>query len=90
MEDSMKVLAIGAAGKMGKAVVSYFANDPAVETLGLLDTQESALQALAKGYNTEKFKLHPLNIDRVDDVKEVMKHYDVGVITLPNRGLVIK
>ena len=45
----MKVLAIGAAGKMGKAVVSYFANDPDLETVGLLDTQESALVSLAKG-----------------------------------------
>jgi lysine 6-dehydrogenase len=83
----MKVLAIGAAGKMGKAVVSYFANDPALETLGLLDTQESALQSLAKGDNTGKFKLHPLDISRIDDLKEVMKQYDVGVVTLPNRKL---
>jgi lysine 6-dehydrogenase len=87
MEDSMKVLAIGAAGKMGKAVVSYFANDPATETLGLLDTQEPALRALTKGDSTGKFKLHALDITRTDEVKEVMKQYDVGVVTLPNRRL---
>jgi saccharopine dehydrogenase-like NADP-dependent oxidoreductase len=87
MEDSMKVLAIGAAGKMGKAVVSYFANDPAVETLGLLDTQESVLRSLTKGDTSGKFKLHPVDINRVDEVKEVMKQYDVGVVTLPNRKL---
>jgi saccharopine dehydrogenase-like NADP-dependent oxidoreductase len=90
MEDSMKVLAIGAAGKMGKAVVSYFANDPAVETLGLLDTQESALQSLVKGDNPGKFKLHALDINRVGEVKEVMRQYDVGVVTLPNRRLSYK
>lgn len=83
----MKVLAIGAAGKMGKAVVAYFANDPAIESLGLLDTQESALQALTKGNDIKKFKLHPLDINRIDEVKEVMKQYDVGVVTLPNRRL---
>jgi saccharopine dehydrogenase-like NADP-dependent oxidoreductase len=83
----MKVLAIGAAGKMGKAVVSYFANDPALEALGVLDTQESALQALVKGADAGKFRLHPLDISRIDDLKEIMKQYDVGVVTLPNRKL---
>ena len=83
----MKILAIGAAGKMGKAVVSYFANDPAMEVLGLLDTQESALRALTKGDNTGKFRLHALDITQTDAVKEVMKQYDVGVVTLPNRRL---
>jgi saccharopine dehydrogenase-like NADP-dependent oxidoreductase len=77
MEDSMKVLSIGAAGKMGKAVVSYFANDPATEVLGLLDTQEPALRALTKGDNTGKFRLHALDIIHADEVKEVMKQYDV-------------
>jgi lysine 6-dehydrogenase len=87
MENKMKVLAIGAAGKMGKAVVSYFANDPTVEILGLLDTQESTLRSLIKGDHAGKFKLHPLDINCIDEVKEVMKQYDVGVVTLPNRRL---
>lgn len=83
----MKVLAIGAAGKMGKAVVSYLAGDPAVETVGLLDTRESALRSLAEEQHTQKFKLHPLDTSRKDELKEVMKQYDVGVVTLPNRKL---
>lgn len=83
----MKILAIGAAGKMGRAVVSYLANDPAVETVGMLDTQENALRSLIKGNDTRKFRLHPLDITCVDEVKEVMKQYDVGVVTLPNRRL---
>jgi lysine 6-dehydrogenase len=82
----MKILAIGAAGKMGKAVVSYLANDPAVEIVGLLDTQESALRSLTKG-DPGKFRLHPLDISCSKEVKEVMKQYDVGVVTLPNRRL---
>jgi lysine 6-dehydrogenase len=86
-EDSMKVLAIGAAGKMGKAVVSYFANDPALETLGLLDTQEGVLIPFTRGDKSGKFKIHPLDITRTDELKEVMKGYDVGVVTLPNRQL---
>jgi lysine 6-dehydrogenase len=83
----MKVLAIGAAGKMGRAVVSYFANDPAIETLGLLDVQEGALRSLVKGDDTTRFRIHPIDIDSTEDVREVMKQYDVGVSTLPNRKL---
>jgi len=83
----MKVLAIGAAGKMGKAVVSYLANDPTVEIVGLLDTQESALRSLAEANPSGKFRLYPLDINCIEDVKEVMKQYDVGVVTLPNRRL---
>lgn len=83
----MKVLAIGAAGKMGKAVVSYLANDPAVETLGVVDLQESVLKSLAKGNDSGKFRFHPLDINVVADLQEVMKQYDVGIVTLPNRKL---
>jgi len=90
MEDNMKVLAIGAAGKMGKAVVSYFANDPAIETLGLLDAQESVLQSLTKGNGSGKIKLHLVDVNRMDELKEVMGQYDVGVVTLPNRRLSYK
>jgi saccharopine dehydrogenase-like NADP-dependent oxidoreductase len=83
----MKVLAIGAAGKMGRAVVSYFAEDPAVETVGLLDNQETVMRSLTKGDETGKFRLHPLDITDIEQVKEVMQQYDVGVVTLPNRRL---
>ena len=83
----MKVLAIGAAGKMGKAVVSYLASDETVELVGLLDTQEIALRQIIQGHRVEKFRLHPLDINCIDEVKQVMKQYDVGVVTLPNRRL---
>ncbi len=83
----MKVLAIGAAGKMGRAVVSYFATDPAVETLGVLDRPGSDLRSLAQGDETGRFRFHPLDIDSTEELREVMKGYDVGVSTLPNRRL---
>jgi len=83
----MKVLVIGAAGKMGRAVVSYYANDPAVETIGLLDLQESALRTLVKGDDPGRFRIHALDISAIEEVKEAMRHYDVGVATLPNRKL---
>jgi len=90
MEAKMKVLVIGAAGKMGKVVVSYFANDPAVERLGLLDAQESALRSLTKGNGTGKYRLHAIDVNNMDELKAVMGQYDVGVVTLPNRKLSYK
>ncbi len=86
----MKVLAIGAAGKMGKAVVAYCANDKAIDMLGVLDAQESALKALTAGDKTGKIRLHPIDIQDIDKLKEVMKQYDVGIVTLPNRMLSYK
>jgi saccharopine dehydrogenase-like NADP-dependent oxidoreductase len=83
----MKVLAIGAAGKMGRAVVSYLANDPAVEVVGLLDTQENVLRSLTKDGDPRKFRLYPLDLRNAAKVKEVMRQYDVAVSTLPNRKL---
>jgi saccharopine dehydrogenase-like NADP-dependent oxidoreductase len=86
----MKVLVIGAAGKMGKAVVAYFADDPAVETLGLLDAQEAVLQPFLKGKGSQKLKLHAVDVLNTDELKKVMGLYDVGVVTLPNRRLSYK
>ncbi len=86
----MNVLVIGAAGKMGKVVVSYFANDPAVETLGLLDAKEAALQSLVKGNVSGKLRLHSVDVTHTDELREVMGQYDVGVSTLPNRMLSYK
>src|SRR5512133_526814 len=83
----MKVLAIGAAGKMGKAVVSYLANDPVVETIGLLDLREDTLRAVVKGEQTARYRFHPLDISSIEALQDVMKQYDVGVVTLPNRKL---
>ncbi len=86
----MKVLVVGAAGKMGKVVVSYFENDPAIETLGLLDAQEAALRPFVKGNGAGKLKLHAVDVNEGDALKKVMAQYDVGVVTLPNRRLSYK
>ncbi len=83
----MNVLVIGAAGKMGKVVVSYFADDPAIETLGLLDAKASVLQSLTQGNNSQKIRLHPVDVNNKEELEEVMSQYDVGVSTLPNRML---
>lgn len=83
----MNVLVIGAAGKMGRAVVSYLVDDHSVERVGLLDTQAAGL---AKGVDSRKLQLHSVDVTKTDELKEVMSQYDVGVVTLPNRKLSYK
>jgi lysine 6-dehydrogenase len=83
----MKVLAIGAAGKMGRAVVSYFVNDPETEVLGLMDVQENVILSFLREDTTGKLKGHLIDANHIDEMKNVMGLYDVGVVALPNRKL---
>jgi lysine 6-dehydrogenase len=83
----MKILVIGAAGKMGRAVVSYFVDDPETEVLGLMDVQENVLLSFLREDATGKLKAHLIDASQVDAMKDVMSLYDVGVVTLPNRKL---
>src|SRR5512142_1348556 len=83
----MKILAIGAAGKMGRAVVSYFATDPETEVLGLMDVQENVLLSFLREDTTGKLKAHLIDANRIEEMKAVMSQYDVGIVTLPNRKL---
>ena len=87
----MKILAIGAAGKMGKAVAAYFAHEPGVETLGLLDAQAGTLEPMAKADKAGRIlQLHPIDIEDTDELTRVMQQYDVAVVALPNRKLSYK
>jgi lysine 6-dehydrogenase len=81
----MKILILGAAGKMGRAVSWYMGRDPQVSKVGLLDAQESALKAMAG--NDSKFNVHAVSIEDAAKLQSVMKDYDAGIVVLPNRRL---
>ena len=81
----MKALVIGAAGKMGRAVVHHLAADPEVAEIGLLDIQEDELKSIAQKDQSGKLKVHHLDVDNRRVLEETMGEYDVGVVTLPNR-----
>jgi lysine 6-dehydrogenase len=81
----MKILVMGAAGKMGKAVSWYLGRDPQVTKVGLLDAHESALKAMAK--DGDKFNIHAISIEDGAKLQGVMKEYDAGVLVMPNRRL---
>jgi len=81
----MKILVLGAAGKMGRAVSWYLGRDPLVNTVGLLDANETALKALAS--DPGKFNIHTVSIEDSAKLQAVMKEYDAGIVVLPNRNL---
>lgn len=84
----MKILVLGAAGKMGKAVSWYLGRDPQVSKVGLLDANESALKAMAT--DPKKFNIHTVSIEDSAKLQAVMKEYDAGIVVLPNRNLSYK
>jgi lysine 6-dehydrogenase len=81
----MKILVLGAAGKMGKAVAWYLGRDPQVSKVGLLDANEKSLKAIAT--DPAKFNIHTVSIEDSPKLQAVMKQYDAGIVTLPNRHL---
>jgi saccharopine dehydrogenase-like NADP-dependent oxidoreductase len=84
----MKILVLGAAGKIGRAVSWYLGRDPQVSKVGLLDANESALKSMAT--DPEKFNIHTVSIEDSSKVQAVMKEYDAGIVVLPNRNLSYK
>ena len=84
----MKILVIGAAGKMGRAVSWYLGKDPQVTKVGLLDAQETALKVMATEGN--KFTVHAVSIEDASGLQGVMKDYDAGIVVMPNRYLSYK
>jgi saccharopine dehydrogenase-like NADP-dependent oxidoreductase len=81
----MKVLVFGGSGKMGAAVAFDLAHNPAVNQIGLVGRRRNALEATQAWLKSPKVAVHPLDIERVDETKALMKQYDVSVNTLPDR-----
>ena len=81
----MKALVIGAAGKMGRAVVHHLAKDPDVTEIGMLDAHQEGLISITQQDKSGKLKAHPLDVGDKQKLEDLMKKYDVGVATLPNR-----
>jgi lysine 6-dehydrogenase len=81
----MDALVFGGSGKMGAAVAWDLVKEEDVETVGLVGRRETSLRKIADWIDSSKIKLHSLDIMNVEVTKEVMKGYDVGISTLPDR-----
>jgi lysine 6-dehydrogenase len=81
----MKVLVFGGNGKMGAAVAFDLLKDDAVEKVGLVARRKDALEKTREWLKSDRVEIHPLDIMDKAAVQRLMKQYDVGVNTLPDR-----
>jgi len=84
----LKVLVFGGSGKMGSAVAWDLAKNSKVGEVGIIGITgrgENALEKTKKWIKSDKIILHSLDINHREETIKLMKQYDVGAITLPNR-----
>ncbi|MCK5768650.1 MAG: saccharopine dehydrogenase NADP-binding domain-containing protein [Candidatus Atribacteria bacterium] len=84
----MKVLVFGGSGKMGSTVAWDLAKNSKVGEVGIIGITgrgENALEKTKKWIKSDKIILHSLDINNREETMKLMKQYDVGAITLPNR-----
>ncbi len=80
----MKVLVIGS-GEVGTASAWDLVRDSDVELVGIVGRRKSSLERIRKWVSSDKLKLHVLDVSNTADMKVLMKEYDVGIISLPDR-----
>jgi lysine 6-dehydrogenase len=80
----MKILVIGS-GEVGTASAWDLVRDSEVEIVGIVGRRKSSLERIRKWLNSNKLKLHVLDVSNTADMKTLMQEYDVGIISLPDR-----
>jgi len=84
----MKVLVFGGSGKMGSVVAWDLAKNSTVGEVGIIGItgrRENTLEEIKKWINSDKIILHLIDVNNREETMKLMKQYDVGVITLPDR-----
>ena len=81
----MKILVFGGSGKIGSAVAWDLAPDKDVDVIGIVGRHKETLQQVKEWVGSEKITPHILDIHDKEAAIALMKQYDVGVLTLPNR-----
>ncbi len=61
------------------------AKDNSIDTIGISGRRKEALEKTKEWIGSDKIVAHSLDINNKEEVKALMKQYDVGVLTLPNR-----
>ena len=81
----MKALVFGGSGKMGAAVAWELAGRDDVERVGLVDHRPDAMQQVIHRIGSDKLAAVHVDVTDAAALAAVMKDYDVGVSTLPDR-----
>jgi saccharopine dehydrogenase-like NADP-dependent oxidoreductase len=82
---NMKILVFGGSGKIGSAVAWDLAPDQDVEAVGIVGRHKDTLEKVKQWVGSNKVQTHVLDINDKPAAVALMKQYDVGVLTLPNR-----
>jgi lysine 6-dehydrogenase len=81
----MKILVVGGSGQMGRAVAWDVAQHPGVTKVGLVGRRAEALKETERFIGGSKVSLHPCDISDRKAMGDVIKGYDVTLLTLPDR-----
>jgi len=81
----MKVLIFGGSGKIGSAVAWDLSKDKEIKQIGIVGRREEDLKKAKTKIGSKKVLIHVLDIENKRETSKLMKQYDVGVVTLPNR-----
>jgi saccharopine dehydrogenase-like NADP-dependent oxidoreductase len=81
----MKVLVFGGGGKMGSTVGFDLIQNPEVTQVGLADRSHGALENARAWLKSPKVVTHQVDVNKKDELTALMRQYDVGVNTLPDR-----
>jgi lysine 6-dehydrogenase len=81
----MRIVVFGGGGRIGRAVARDLATDPEVEKIGLVGLDPDELQRARVWIDDPRVELHVADVADAVTTMSVMKGYDAGVVTLPNR-----
>jgi saccharopine dehydrogenase-like NADP-dependent oxidoreductase len=81
----MKVLVFGGGGKMGSTVAFDLVRNNDVTTVGLADRSHGALENARAWLKSPKVVMHQVDVNKKDELTSLMKQYEVGINTLPDR-----
>lgn len=81
----MKVLVLGAAGKIGSVVAKDLTTYHDVEEIGIADQRPEQLRKVQEWIGCDRVSTHIFDINSENEAKSVIKQYDVCIVTLPTR-----
>jgi len=81
----MKILIFGGSGKIGSAVAWDLVKDNEVKAVGIVGRHKDTLEKTKRWIRSDKVISHILDITDRKGLIKLMRKYDVGVLTLPDR-----
>lgn len=81
----MKILVFGGSGKIGSAVATDLARDPAVRQVGIAGRDARSLERVKRRIGTGNVVPHVVDVDDSNSVRAAMDGYDAGALSLPDR-----